>query len=212
MDFDAAERQALRRSMEDLGLPFTGDTLATYSAINQELWTALHRGETTREALKTQRFRRLADQLGLEADPVIWNELYMEALGDCGDLLPGALEVLRRIKPHCVIGLATNGSTLVQRRRLAGSPILPYLDGVFISQEVGADKPQPAYFQRVLAVLRADPATTIMVGDDLTSDIQGAKQAGLDSIWYAPKGGESPLPTYQVGRLEEIPGLILGEK
>ena len=212
LDFDATERQALRRTMENRGLTFTDDALAAYVRINRALWDALHRGEIEQGYLKGERFRQFGAEVGCDADPLVWDEEYLDFLGDCQELLPGALEVLRALKPYCVIGLATNGLQTVQRKRLRGNPILPYLDGVFISQELGVGKPQPAYFQRVLAELKADPATTVMVGDDLLSDIQGAAQAGLDSIWYAPKGGQSPLPTYQVSRLEDIPGIILREK
>ena len=211
MDFNAAEEQALRRSMENRGLTFTAEALAAYTAINRSLWDALHRGEVEQEWLKVERFRRFGAAVGSEADPVAWDREYLDFLGDCGDLLPGALEVLRRIKPRCVIGLATNGLKQVQRKRLKGNPIAAYLDGVFISQELGVGKPNPAYFRQVLSELHAEAATTIMVGDDLLSDIQGAAKAGLDSIWYAPKGGSSPLPTYQVSRLEDIPAIVLGE-
>ena len=212
LDFDATERQALRRTMENRGLTFTDDALAAYVRINRALWDALHRGEIGQGYLKGERFRRFGAEVGCDADPLVWDEEYLDFLGDCRELLPGALEVLQALKPYCVIGLATNGLQAVQRKRLRDNPILPYLDGVFISQELGVGKPNRAYFERVLAALEADPATTVMVGDDLLSDIQGAAQAGLDSIWYAPKGGQSPLPTHQVGRLEEIPALVLGEK
>lgn len=210
LDFNATEEQALRRTMERRGLEFTPERLARYTAINRELWDALHRGEVEQSWLKTERFRRFGSELGWSGDPGAWDGEYLDALGDCGALLPGALELLKALKPACKIGLATNGLQKVQRRRLADNPIAPYLDGVFISQEMGVGKPHREYFDKVLEALGADRRTTVMVGDDLLSDIQGAVNAGLDSIWYSPKGGESPLPTYRVERLSQVADIVLG--
>ena len=209
-DFDAAEAKAICRTMADRGLEPAPERAALYARINRELWDALYRGEVTRDFLVVERFRRLGAALGWSGDPAAWNRAYEAALGDCGDLIPGALEVLERLRPHCAIGLVTNGLKTTQRRRLGNSPLTPYLDGVFISQELGVNKPEAAFFQTAMAALGADPAATVVVGDDLLSDIQGAVNAGLDSIWYAPKGGSSPLPTFQVRSLEEIPPIVLG--
>ena len=212
LDFDAAETQALRRTMEARGLTFTPEAQAQYIAINRELWDALHRGEIGQDYLKGQRFRRFGDLLGWTGDAAAWDEEYLDALGDCQTLLPGALELLQALKPHCSIGLATNGLKTVQRKRLADNPILPYLDGVFISQEMGVGKPHKAYFDQVLSALGADPHRTVMVGDDLLSDIQGAINAGLDSIWYSRNGAESDLPAWRVTRLADIAKIVLGRE
>lgn len=210
-DFNAAEEQALRRSMERRGLAFSRERLEQYTAINRELWDAFHRGEVEQEWLKTERFRRFGALLGWTGDPAAWDAEYLDFLGDCGTLLPGALELLEALKPHCRLGLATNGLQAVQRKRLAGNPVAPYFDGVFISQEMGVGKPHKDYFRQVLSALDARAETAVMVGDDLLSDIQGAINAGLDSIWYSRKGEESPLPTYRVTRLEDVAKIVLGE-
>lgn len=212
MDFDAAEEQALRRTMEARGLNFSRERLERYASINRSLWDAFHRGEVEQDWLSAERFRRFGAELGCQADPEVWDREYLDALGDCGALKPGAVELLARLKPHCRIGLATNGLQMVQRRRLAGNPIAPYLDGVFISQEMGVGKPERAYFDQVLKALGARAETAVMVGDDLLSDIQGAINAGIDSIWYSPHGGESPLPTYRVERLEDVADIVLGRE
>lgn len=212
MDFDAAEEQALRRTMERRGLVFSRSSKGAYIAINRAFWDARHRGETERDMPTWERFRRFGEELGCRADPEAWDREYLDALGDCGALLPGALELLQELKPHCRIGLATNGLKVVQRKRLADNPIVPYLDGVFISQEMGVGKPERAYFDQVLQALGAEAETTVMVGDDLLSDIQGAINAGIDSIWYSRHGEESPLPTYRVERLEDVADIVLGRE
>lgn len=208
-DFTASERQALRRSMEERGLAYSEAAFQTYRGVNAPLWQRFNRGEVTQEWLTVERFRRFGELLGAEADPEDWNRDYLDKLGDCGALLPGALELVQSLKPFCRVALATNGLQAVQRKRLRGNPLAPLLDGIFISQEMGAGKPQRAYFDRILEVMDTPRERAVMVGDDLTSDIQGAINAGIDSIWYSPDGGESPLPTYTVHELGEILPLAL---
>lgn len=212
LDFEATERQALRRSMEERGIPYNGEVLETYLSINVPLWAAHHRGEISREELMLRRFGDFAKALGVEADAAEWNKTYLRYLGDCGDVLPGAQELLEALKPHCTLALATNGLSDIQRRRLKDNPITPYLDAIFISEEMGIGKPEKGYFEQVLAALHADPAATVMVGDDLNSDIQGAINAGIDSIWYSQTKEKSALPTYQTDRLAQVAEIILEER
>lgn len=209
LDFNATEEQALRRSLEERGMACTPERMALYTRINRELWDAAHRGEADHDWLVVERFRRFGAQIGLEAEAEAWNRDYLDKLGDCGDLLPGALELLKALKPYCKLGLATNGLQIVQRKRLKDNPIVPYLDGIFISQEMGVGKPHKAYFDAVLKALNATPQEAVMVGDDLLSDIQGAINAGIDSIWYSPNGADSPLPTYRARTFTEIKDLVL---
>lgn len=212
LDFEATERQALRRSLEKRGIPFNAEVLQTYLNINRPLWAAHYRGELTREELMERRFADFAGAVGITADPGEWNRDYLHMLGDCGDVLPGAVELLQALKPHCTLVLATNGVADIQRRRLKDNPVAPYLDAVFISEEMGIGKPAKSYFDRILTALNADPAATVMVGDDLNSDIQGAINAGLDSIWFSQTKERSTLPTYQVNRLAQVAEIILEER
>lgn len=212
LDFEATERQALRRTMENRDIPFDDAVLQTYLDINVPLWAAHHRGEIRREDLMVKRFEDFAKVLGIRAEAEEWNREYLYYLGDCGDVLPGAVELLQALKPYCTLVLATNGVADIQRRRLAGNPVTPYLDAIFISEEMGVGKPEKGFFDQILTALRADPAATVMVGDDLNSDIQGAVNAGLDSIWYSRKEIKSTLPTYRVTELAEVAKIILEER
>lgn len=209
-DFDEAERQALDVTLRERGILPTEEIRARYLAINRPLWEALHRQELEQDWLVVERFRRLGEELGLRCDPAEWNREYLEALGACPALLPGARGLLEALAPHCVLALATNGVAKVQRARLANSPITPFFQGIFISQEIGAAKPDRGFFDHILAALGADRQDTVMIGDTLSSDIQGAINAGVDSIWYSRNHEKSDLPTYRVTTLEEIPELVLG--
>lgn len=214
-DFTGAERAALGRALEGRGLPFTPRAESCYLEINRALWAAFDRGEISQEHLVVERFRRLLSRLGAEGDPAGLNGDYLSRLGEDGRLLPGAEALCRRLAgAGCRLALATNGVGRVQRARLARSPLSPLFSGVFISGELGARKPEPAFFDAALAALgAADRSRCVMVGDSLSADIQGGAAAGLDTIWFCP-GEEEPQPgeaspTHTARSLEEAGRIIL---
>ena len=212
-DFDAAEHTALRRALEARGYPFTPEAEAMYHAINRPLWAAFDRGDVTQDFLVVERFRRLTEALGGRDDPAAFNRDYLAYLGQGSQLLPGAEALCRDLRAAgCRLALATNGVARVQRARLEASPLKEAFQAVIISQEVGAQKPQPAFFAAAMAALGVrDKSRCVMVGDTLGSDIRGGIAAGLDTIWYRPRGG-SPgdlSPTYTAASLREVGQYIL---
>lgn len=213
-DFDAAEHLALGETLERFGIPVTGENRAAYLTINRALWAACDRGEVTRDALVVERFVRLLDKLGLEGDGAAMNEYYLDRLGTHGQLLDGAEELCAALAPCCTLAIVTNGVTKAQKGRYSRSPVKRYIPHLFISQEMGVQKPQREFFDRVLSALGvADPRRAVVVGDSLSADIQGAVNAGLDSIWYDPKGlpvPAAPAPTYIAGSFGEVKALVLG--
>lgn len=215
-DFDAAEHTALRRAMEERGYPFTPEAASAYLEINGALWAAFDRGEIAQDFLVVERFRRLVERLGGGADPERFNADYLTYLGESSDLLPGAEELCRDLRAAgCRLALATNGVGRVQHARLAGSPLSPYLSGVFISEELGAQKPQSAFFDKAFAGMGVtDRARCVMVGDGLASDILGGINAGIDTIWYNPRGlppRPGVSPTHTAATFNEVRALILRE-
>lgn len=127
-------------------------------------------------------------------------------------LLPGAEALCRRLAAGHELYLVTNAVESVQRARFERSAIRPYFRDVFISEAIGCGKPSPAYFAYVL---RAVPGLTaengLVIGDSLTSDIQGANNAGLACCWFNPKGLPRPdglRIDYEVRTLEEIADLV----
>ena len=121
-------------------------------------------------------------------------------------------ELLEALAPRYSLYLATNGAAAVQRRRLADAGILPYFQNIFISEEVGFHKPSPAFFHACFAAIPGfDPASALMVGDSLTSDIRGGRDAGLRTCWLDRLGrSRRPdlLPDYTVTALNQLPALL----
>jgi len=98
--------------------------------------------------------------------------------------------------------LLTNGITVIQKKRLAASPLKDWVQGVVISQEVGVSKPDPRIFEIALGGL--DPRDALMIGDGITSDVMGANNAGVDVCWYNPKGKVLPEGVHAEYEIRDI--------
>ncbi len=212
-DFGAAEDHALTETMAHFGVPVSGEAKRCYSAVNDSLWKAFERGEIPQETIQAQRFTRFLSAMGIAGDGAAWNQFYVQSLAGCSFLLDGAEELCRLLSAQYTLALTTNGIAQVQRRRLEGSPIARYFEGrVFISGEMGCRKPEKAYFDMVLTSIGAagHPGQTLVVGDSLSSDIRGACNAGLDSLWLNSSGARpGPVfPTYEVHSLAELGQLL----
>ena len=209
-DFRRAERTAMSKTLSAFGIEPTDAVLACYSEGNLWCWKALERGEITREELKERRFRMLFERLDAHTDDYLAvNARYEHELSFCGFMLPGALDFVKKLRFDCgvKIYMATNGLTVPQTGRFERSGIAPYVDGIYISEQVGASKPDPAYFDYIFRDLGVtDRSRTIILGDSLTSDMLGGRNAGITTCCYLG-GGEpthSPLCDYEIARYDEF--------
>ena len=210
MDFNLAERKSLIEALEACGIAPDEETCAAYHHINDALWKALERGEITQKELKIERFARLLARLGrTDLDAMAVSQVYSGHLATHDDLLPGALELLQALHGRMKIALVSNGVSTIQRGRLSRSPLLPLLDAVIISEEVGARKPDPRMVDIALEALGCtDRAEAVLLGDSLTADIPAAVNAGVDSIYLDWNARGSDLPTYTVASLFEARTLL----
>ena len=207
-DYDRAEEKALEGTFQDFQLFFTGDHAGSYQKINHQIWLDFENGLITAAELRVARFERLFAAISIQADALHFSQRYLQNLAMASDLIDGAEETIRRLKGHYHLGLITNGLKDVQRPRLACSAIAGYFDAVAISEELGAAKPDPLYFDLVFEMI-GQPArkSVLVIGDSLSSDIQGGTNYGLDTCWFNPQGkpGRPELRvTYEIRRLEEI--------
>lgn len=213
LDFNRSEREALLDALGVFGVQATEEMVATYSRINLENWKRLERGEISKTALRTRRFEEFCAYYGLEIDAARLSVAYTDALSTKSYLVDGALDTCRALAPFCRLYIITNGIASVQKGRFDPSPLFPLFSGVFISEEIGAEKPAPAFFRAVSAAIeRFDKERTLVVGDSLSSDMAGGILAGLDTCWYNPS--QSPLPqelcvTHTIRRLQDLVSLVL---
>ena len=212
-DFDAAERTAFETLCREAGLPFSAERYACYQACNAALWRDFDRGLCDKEFLRLERFRRYLRETGAAGDAAALNRIYSEALGRCAMLLPGALDLCRALAAGGRrLFLITNGVAAVQRARFAASPLAPCFEALFISEAVGCGKPNRAYFDYVLArIPGAKREDCLVIGDSLTSDIQGANNASLPCCWFNPRGlprPAAPRIDYEIRALPELAALL----
>lgn len=210
-DFDRAEYDALGATMSAFGITIDEKDHAVYHEINDNLWKMLEKGQTTRDELKIRRFRAFSDYLK-HSPSVSAEEMAKEYMGNLAkqcQLIPDAEKLCHDLHGNYRLSLITNGLTFVQRSRIALSPISKYFDDVFISEEMGVAKPDVNFFIKVRdAIGDTDLSTYLVIGDSLSSDIQGAVNFGCDSIWISRHGNSDPRPTYTVTELSEIYKII----
>lgn len=176
LDFDAAERQALTDMLTEYELPHDARACEIYHAVNRELWDALAKGQLTKPKLFQQRFGRFMKAMDLpdNGKAVQMNDRYEELLSTHADLLPGALTALEELREVATLAIVSNGAVMVQEARIRDSGIERYMDGVYISEKVGAAKPSAKLFEHVLKDLGiTNRSRVLMVGDDLLADHQG---------------------------------------
>ena len=212
LDFKKAEQIAIRKTLETFGLTPTREVCDRYSRINQRHWEQLERGELTREQVLVGRFAALFAEYGVTADAACCSQTYTHNLGIGHYFLPGAKEALEQLAEKYQLYLASNGTAKVQAGRLESANISHLFRDIFISQDIGFNKPDKEYFTRCFArIPDFDPAQTMIVGDSLTSDIRGGKNAGIATCWVAPlsnPGREDIVPDYRVESLADLPALL----
>jgi 2-haloacid dehalogenase len=211
-DFNSAEASALCKALGQFGVPYTPERLTTYQRINNQLWRELENGLITPGVLGVRRFELFFEELQLDLSPHSFSQAYLEQLGTCSELIAGAVEILQTLHTRYKLAIVTNGLKAVQRSRLACSPIRDYIAEMVISEEVGAAKPDlaifDAAFERIGRPLKSE---ALMIGDSLTSDIEGGYRYGIDTCWYNPTNQSQSVGldiTYQIGSLSELADLL----
>lgn len=159
-DFDAGNRHAFHEVCARYDIPDTEESFQCYKRCNNAMWAAFDRGECTKDFLVVERFRRFLKEMGLDRDAARCNELHLQVLGQNTLLLPHALEVCRGLSREHRLYIVTNAVAAVQRSRLAGSAIAPYITGAFISEEARAASPVPHTSTTFFPALMASPGRT----------------------------------------------------
>ena len=212
-DFKKSEREAFKNAMLDHGIDYDeAYHLKIYQTINTAIWKEFEEGLITQAKLKVDRFKRLADHLKITFDAEAFSKCYMGHLADASFLYEGSLELVKNLSKTCKLSIVTNGLTDVQTKRIRHSMIAPYFKDIVISEEVKVSKPNPAIFEHALNHLNHnDKRTVLMVGDSLTSDIQGGINFGIDTCWYNPNqisNYTAIKPTYEAKNFEELKAFI----
>lgn len=208
LDFQASEQAALKNLFISLQLPLTASLQSQYHEINRALWAAFERGEISKDEILKTRFRRLFAQVGIDIDRPNLETEYQSMLASEHMVIPGSFTILEQLKKHYHLYIVSNGVASTQYSRMHASGLYPYFKGVFISEETGFQKPQIEFFEYVFTrIPNLERSKTLIIGDSLTSDIQGGINANIDTCWYNPNKlcNSKNLPiTYQISSLEAL--------
>lgn len=213
-DFKKSERVALENTIHDLGYVYDETYhLSVYKEVNTRIWKELEEGKIKQDVLKVERFRRYAQRLNIEFDAEQVSKIYEKHLSEASFLYEDSIPVINDLHALCRLVIITNGLSSVQKNRIGKSKIANYFETIVISEEVKAAKPNPKIFEITLEKVKFNEKSKVLiVGDSLTSDIQGGINFGIDTCWFNPNQHENRtqiVPTYEISDLHQLKALIL---
>lgn len=213
LDFEGSEDIGLKKCFLERGIDINEKQLELYKKINKDYWKRFDEGRVSKEVLYPGRFKDFFDAIGAKGiDPVKMNEDYQAALGAYPVCWEDTISVLEDFKGSVRQYATTNGSIVAQENKLRVSGIGKLLDGVFISEKIGTQKPNKEYFDYIdKAIGGINPKSTVIIGDSLSSDIRGGNNIGIASIWFNPKKEpylEGSIYDATVTKLSEIRAIL----
>lgn len=204
-DFRQSSFEALERAFACRGVSFTWADMPGYEVYNDRLWRAFERGEVPKPLIFTERFRLYFAERGLDIDPDAFNHDYLLYLAEGYAFMPHCRELLEALHEKCRVYVVTNGDTYAQESRIARSGLAHLFDGVFISEQLGCRKPEKVFFDRVFSIIGDDcRSRAILVGDSLSSDMQGGRNAGIATCYYGRAENADDRCDYVIGDLLEL--------
>jgi len=210
LDFEKAEEAGIRGCFAKFNLgECTDEMLEAYKVINRGYWQAMERGEIEKPVLLVKRFEDFLNAYGLDSSVAAgMNELYQVLLGETVVFTPHAWETIQALKGKVLQCAVTNGTKVAQDGKLKNSKLDREFDHIFISEVVGIEKPNAGFFDAVFAEIGEFAKDEVLiVGDSLTSDIQGGVNAGIKTCWFNPKSVENTgklKPDYEIRDVAEV--------
>ena len=208
LDFDRSEHQALKRALEERGIPFTNQYHKTYQKINKAHWLAFEEGQINKKDLRLLRFQRFFEVIGHKAEEKSFAASYLHYLSQGSFLIEGAMAQVQHLAGQYQLALVTNGLREVQRPRIAQSGLEPHFQAIIVSDEIGYSKPNPSFFEYTFDQIGQPPKEqVIIIGDNLNADIRGGAKFGIHTCWYNPRHQKNLLdviPNYELDRLQKL--------
>jgi YjjG family noncanonical pyrimidine nucleotidase/nucleoside triphosphatase YtkD len=211
-DYDRAETVALEQTLNQFGHTYSNELRTTYRKINQMLWDQLEAKQITIKDLQNKRFKLLFSNFGIKESADVFNAYYLNVLANSAPLIDGTEKLCAHLSKYCKLAIVTNGISKTQHRRFEQSTIKDFFTHLFISGEIGFQKPQVDYFNHVFEAMQiTDKSKVLMVGDSLVADIIGGNNAGIATCWYNPKGKVNDKKIHAdfiINRLDQLNPII----
>ena len=213
-DFDKAAVEALKSSFKKYNLEWTENTFSIYEDVNKKIWNDFEKGLITTKEIKTERFKRFFDIIEISnVDSLQFSKDYLEFLSQNNYLLDGAKDIVKWSSEKFELAIVTNGLASVQNPRFKSSELRKYFKHIIISEEIGFAKPKKEIFDHTFDLLNnPSKESVIIIGDNLTSDIKGGEDYGIDTCWFNPAKTVSNTgikPTYEISILNELKKILL---
>jgi len=182
----------------------------TFMEINESLWVAYNNDKLAKGYIRENRFKLIFEALKLPLIhyPTGIDKEYLFACPKKTNKIPYAIDILEYLKPNYGLHILTNGFNDVQGVKLDRSGLAPYFNKVITSESVGAKKPDPRIYEHALEQIGVDKNDTIMIGDNANTDIKGAREFGMDQVFFNPSGKNNVAATYEIKSLEELKGIF----
>ena len=209
LNFNSGERAALSAALRYFDIEPDEELLSIYHKINIKYWEMLERGELSRSKVLENRFDELFEVCGINGcTGKEFQFVYGKHLGEQHDFMPGAEKLLEEIYEKNDLYIVSNGCTEIQASRIADSGLEKYFKDFFISEKIGYDKPDICFFDYCFANIPAfSRDRAVIIGDSLTSDIKGGKNAGIATCWFNPWKKPIPIdgkPDFVIYGLDEL--------
>ncbi|MFI3164215.1 MAG: YjjG family noncanonical pyrimidine nucleotidase [Bacillota bacterium] len=214
IDFKSSEKVALKKCFEHFGVILTDEDVEIYSEINHNYWELLAQGGIEKSIMLNRRFEDFIQIMSFsDVDYKSINDMYQDMLGDYAVMFDGAYEVCSEFKKSKKQYAITNGTIVAQNKKLHNTGLKYLFDNIFISDEIGYEKPDVRFFQFAFnSIPGFEAKEALIIGDTLSSDMVGANNAGIDCCWFNPKGNinenTSIKINYEIKKLEEVLEII----
>ncbi len=215
-DFDRNAEETLTElyatyNLHNKGIHSVDTFIETYTVNNHQLWADYHLGKITKEHLRTHRFKTTFLALGMDPEeiPHEFEEDYVNISPTKTRLFEGANEVLGYLQEKYTLHIISNGFKTTTQTKMEVCNLNRYFKNVFISEDIGCNKPDPKIFGQALSIAGASKEEAIMIGDSLEADIYGALNYGLDAIFFNPTN--KPVPTdvpKSISNLKELQNIF----
>ncbi|MFY0628306.1 MAG: YjjG family noncanonical pyrimidine nucleotidase [Reichenbachiella sp.] len=189
--------------------------LASFMAVNEDLWSSFNGGKIDKFYLRNERFRLVFEAAGANMEDVSeqtlkdFNRDFLRSCPKKGNLMKGVREILEYLKPRYQLNIITNGFEEVQSTKLESAGIHHYFDKVITSEKAGFKKPFAGIFYYAMKHCNAQKEHSIMIGDNLFTDIKGARDYEIDQVFYNPnKVIHKEAITYEITMIDELKEIL----
>ncbi|PRY10363.1 putative hydrolase of the HAD superfamily [Pontibacter ummariensis] len=217
-DFEKNSEETLYSLFDQFGLGSFGKFDSTsfynkYKFVNTRLWDLYNKGRISQKELRESRFVKTLTGLGLleHEVPTGLSEAYIDLCPTKTAVFPYTYEVLEYLQPKYGLHIITNGFKEVQHVKMNSSRLHGYFREIVTSECCGFKKPDRRMFEHLLERINVLPADCLMIGDNYECDIEGARAAGIDQVYFNPekvKGRKRPKPTYEISCLSELKQIL----